>query len=221
MQRRVTPELLDDDLGTPEEIAGSLIDLRHINDWFGGTGTSIALFRRIASEIDSDRLSLLEVGSGFGDVPLAAKRRLARDGLTLEVTLLDRKWSHLPANGTPVVAADVMRMPFCDDAFDVVGCTLLAHHFEPPALVTLCRESLRVASRAVMINDLIRDRLHLLLVYLGLPLFRSRITWHDAPASARAAYTPEEMTAMLKPLPARRIEVSRHYLFRMGVILWK
>ena len=55
----------------------------------------------------------------------------AKDGITLQVTLLDRLWSHLPTNGVPAVSGDAMRLPFCDDAFDVVSCSLFAHHFEP------------------------------------------------------------------------------------------
>jgi SAM-dependent methyltransferase len=221
MRRIVTPELLDDDLGTPAQVAASLNDLRHINQWFGGTRTSIALFRGIARDVRASRLSLLEIGSGSGDVPLAVSRALARSGITLDVTLLDRKAAHLPPNGTSVVAADAMRMPFLDNSFDVVGCTLFAHHFDPPMLQSLCRESLRVARRVVIINDLIRSRMHLLLVHLGLPLFRSPITWHDAPASVRASYTLDEMQSLVSALGAKRVELSRHFLFRMGVALWK
>ena len=88
-------------------------------------------------------------------------------------------------------------------------------------LQVFAREALRVCRRAVLINDLIRSRTHLALVYLGLPLFRSRITWHDAPASVRRAYTVDEMRELLSRLPAQRIEMSRHYLYRMGVLVWK
>ncbi len=104
---------------------------------------------------------------------------------------------------------------------NVVSCSLLAHHFEPEALVKFAGEALRVCRKAVLINDLIRSRLHLLLVYLGLPLFRSRMTWHDAPASVRRAYTCDEMREFLVGVGAKKIEVSQHYLFRMGVLLWK
>jgi hypothetical protein len=88
-------------------------------------------------------------------------------------------------------------------------------------LVQFARESLRVSRRAVVINDLIRSRLHLVLTYLGLPLFRSRITWHDAPASVRRAYTRTEMRQILQNVCNCRIEVSTHYLYRMGIVLWK
>jgi ubiquinone/menaquinone biosynthesis C-methylase UbiE len=221
MQRKVIAELLDDDLGTPDEIAQSLVDLRHINNWFGGTAATTSLLGRVAHETGQTELSLLEVGAALGDVPLAAGRALDKDGISLRSTLLDRLWSHLPSDGVPAVAGDALHLPFCDDAFDVVSCSLFAHHFEPETLPRLVMESLRVARRAVLINDLIRSRLHLGLVYMGLPLFGSRITWHDAPASVQRAYTVDEMKFMLAHVPARRIEITRHYLYRMGVLLWK
>jgi SAM-dependent methyltransferase len=221
MQRRSTPELLDDDLGTPAEIAASLQDLQHINDWFGGTRTTIRSLLHIAQKAHRDSLSLLELGAGSGRVPITAREALRRRGVDLRITLLDRASSHLPVNGVPAVAADALRLPFRDGAFDVVACNLVAHHFQPDGLRQLAAEALRVARTAVLINDVVRSRLHLALTYAGLPLFRSRLTWHDAPASVRQAYTPGEMCGMLDGIGARKIEVSRHYLYRMAVLLWK
>ena len=221
MQRKVIPELLDDDLGTAAEIAASLADLRHINDWFGGAGTTIALLRRVARASGGRQLSVLEVGAGSGDVPLAAQRALKREGVQLRITLLDRIGSHLPVDGPTSLVGDALHLPLRDDAFDVVSCSLLAHHLEPDALQLFALEALRVCRRAMLINDLIRTRLHLTLVYLGLPLFRSRVTWHEAPASVRRAYTVDEMRHSLSPVPAQRIQITKHYLYRMGVLLWK
>jgi ubiquinone/menaquinone biosynthesis C-methylase UbiE len=221
MQRKITAEFLDDDLGTAAEVADALADLRHINAWFGGTQTTITLLRQVACSNGIQQLSVLEVGAGSGDVPLAAQRAFALEGVTLNVTTLDRLASHLPANGAASVVGDALRLPFRDETFDVVSCSLFAHHFSPDALLLFAREALRVCRRAVLINDLIRSRLHLALVYLGLPLFRSRITWHDAPASVRQAYTVNEMRELLAPLPAQRTEISRHYLYRMGILAWK
>jgi len=221
MRRKVIAELLDDDSGTTAEIAAALADLRRINDWFGGTRTTIALLRRVARTTACRQFSVLEVGAGAGDVPLAAQRALAREGIELRIRLMDRVWSHLPGGGAASITGDALHLPFRDDAFDVVSCSLLAHHFEPDGVQRFAREALRVCRRAVLINDLIRSRLHLGLVYLGLPLFRSGITWHDAPASVRRAYTLDEMRELLSHLPAPRIEMSRRYLYRMGVLVWK
>ncbi len=221
MRRVIVAELLDDDLGTPAEVAQSLRDLRRINSWFGGTRTTTRLLQRVAETTGCRALSLLEVGAGGGDVPLQARKRLARQGVELRITLLDRVASHLPQNGVAGVVADATQLPFRDDAFDVVSCNLLAHHFDIATLERYATEALRVARVAVLINDLIRSRLHLALTYAGLPLFRSRITWHDAPASVRRAYTLEEMRDIVSRIPSRRVEISTHYLYRMGVLLWK
>lgn len=221
VRRERIPELLDHDLGTPDEVASSLVDLRHINHWFGGTRTTAALLRRVAAASGCRTLTLLEVGSGAGDLPRKARQLLAADGIELKVTLLDRASSHLPCNGVASVAGDALQLPFRDDAFDVVSSSLFAHHFQPDTLQAFAREALRVSRRALIINDLIRSRLHLWLVYAGLPLFRSRLTWHDAPASVRNAYTVEEVRHILQGLPAQRITISRHYLYRMGVMVWK
>jgi ubiquinone/menaquinone biosynthesis C-methylase UbiE len=221
MKRFATSELLDDDLGSAAEIAESLADLRRINAWFGGTHTTLGLLRRIAARQHLREMRLLEVGAGGGDVPLSAGRALRKEGVELRVTLLDRVSSHLPVNGTPAVAGDAVRLPFRAEGFEVVSCNLLAHHFDPDGLLRVASEALRVARVAVLINDLIRSPLHLALVYAGLPLFRSRITWHDAPASVRQAYTMEEMRDIVTRSSARRVEISRHYLYRMGVVLWK
>jgi len=140
----------------------------------------------------------------------------------LEITLLDRVRSHLlPGNRS--VAADALALPFRDTSFDLVSSSLFAHHLEPPELKRFVEEALRVSRIAVLINDLIRHPLHLALVYAGFPLMRSYVSRVDGVASVRRAYTPEEMRGLLASgsLPAGKIEISRHYLFRMGVLVWK
>ena len=220
MKRVITPELLDTDSGTPAEIAASLGDLRRINRWFGGIATTEEMIRRVAREIKVSSLSLLEVAAGSGYVPEIARERLQNCGLSLQVALLDRAPSHLNG-GNRAVAGDALALPFRDASFDLLSCNLFAHHLSPAGFLQFVDEALRVCRVAVLINDLVRHPLHLSLVYAGLPLYRSRITRHDAPASVRQAYTPEEMQALLARTSAARVEIHRHYLFRMGVIAWK
>jgi ubiquinone/menaquinone biosynthesis C-methylase UbiE len=220
MKRTPTPELLDSDAGTPIEIAASLADLCRINRWFGGTDTTLRMMERVARTTASNSLSLLEVAAGAGYVPRAARDRLARQGIHLDVTLLDRAASHV-GNGGCSVVGDALALPFTDSSFDLVSSVLFAHHLFPDQLVEFVRESLRVCRKAVLINDLIRDPIHLALVYSGWPLYRSRITRHDAPASVRQAYTPEEMREILRCTDATRIEIDPCFLYRMGVIAWK
>ena len=220
MKRVATTELLDTDSGTPAEVEASLGDLRRINRWFGGVATTEDMVDRVARETKQSSLSLLEVAGGSGYVPETARQRLEQRGVHLQVTVLDRVLSHL-SNGHPAVAADALALPFRDASFDLLSCNLFAHHLSPQELVQFVDEALRVCRIAVLINDLVRHPLHMSLVYAGMPLYRSRLTRHDAPASVRQAYTPEEMKTLLARSGAARVEIHRHYLFRMGVIVWK
>jgi ubiquinone/menaquinone biosynthesis C-methylase UbiE len=220
MKRVITGELLDTDSGTPAEIAASLGDLQRINRWLGGIATSASLIRSVARQIDVSSLSLIEVAAGSGYVPQVACERLQKHGLHVRVTLLDRSASHL-RGGMRAVAGDALALPFRNASFDLVSCNLFAHHLNPGEFVRFVDEALRVCRVALLINDLVRHPSHLTLVYAGLPFYRSRLTRHDAPASVRQAYTPEEMRSMLGRSRASRAEVHRHYLFRMGWIVWK
>ncbi len=220
MKRTVVPELLDADSGSPAEIADSLADLRMVNRWFGGASTMCDLVREIVRKTGKKQLSLLDVGGATGDISAQVAGTLARKGLQVDFVILDRSAAHL--NGTRrAVAGDALDLPFADDSFDLVGSSLLAHHLEPGEVVRFVNESLRVARIAVLINDLRRSPAHLALTYAGFVLYRSRLTRHDAPASVRRAYTVKEMRKLLQSTRAAGIEIRKHYLCRMGVIVWK
>ena len=221
MQRVNTDEVLDSDLCPPLEVETSLRDLCRMNRWFGGVSTTRCLIERVAAVSGQKHFSMLEVASGFGEVPREAGRQLARKGIALDITDLDRVPSHLQ-RGHRALAADALALPFRDATFDLVSCSLFAHHLEPQQLVAFAGEALRVSRRALLINDLIRHPLHLALVYGGFLLMRSHVSRVDGVASVKRAYTPEEIRQILSSaVPAQKIELSCHYLFRMGVILWK
>jgi len=222
MLRSIQPEILDSDSCPPGEVEASLRDMCRISRWFGGVTTTRKLIERVSSKTGNKVLSVLEVGAGFGEVPRLAAQQLAHQGITLNVTDLDRAPTHL-LRGNRAVVADALALPFADGSFDLVSCSLFAHHLEPAELACFAGEALRVSRCAILINDLVRHPLHLALVYAGFPLMRSYVSRVDGLASVRRAYVPEEILQILSASakPAPRIEISRHFLFRMGVIAWK
>jgi ubiquinone/menaquinone biosynthesis C-methylase UbiE len=197
-------------------------DLRWFNRWFGGIATSREMIGAIARKTGKSRLSVLEVAAGDGFIPRTLVEDSQSSGIHLDVTLLDRAASHLPKNGAgPKIAGDALSLPFRDSAFDLVSSSLFVHHLSPDGAVEFAREALRVCRIAVLVNDLVRHPLHLAIAYTGLPLYRSRITRNDAPASVNQAYAVEEMRDFLRQAGAGKIEIERHFLFRMGAIAWK
>ncbi len=232
MRRIDAPEILDSDACSPAEVQAALKTLGRINRWFGGVSTTEYLVECAAEVARRTTLSLLEVACGTGEVPLVARDRLARRGVSLRVTLLDRAHSHLEAHRTsnrdqalriPAVAANALALPFQDGAFDLVSCSLFAHHLAPQQLTFFVQEGLRVSRAALLINDLVRHPLHLALVYASFPIMGSRVAWLDGLTSVRRSYTPEEIRELISSSvkTAAKLHISRHYLFRMGAIVWK
>jgi len=219
MRRIKTEEILDSESCPSADAEASLRDLVNINRWFGGVATTRKLIERVAEATGQKHFSLLEVAAGLGDVPRAAARQLARKGITLDITDLDRFPSHLQ-RGHLAVAADALALPFRDASFDLVSSSLFAHHLEPDELQRFAAEALRVSHCAVLINDLVRHPMHLALVYAGWPLMRSHVSRVDGVASVKRAYTPEEIGEILLS-NGHNVELSRQYLFRLGVIVWK
>jgi ubiquinone/menaquinone biosynthesis C-methylase UbiE len=234
MRRTLAAELLDADLGTPEEVASSLCDLRRINRWFGGIRTTQCMLERVVRQQACSQtkrrgkakltISLLDVGAGSGDIAHALTRQLRPRGIELRPLLLDRMPSHLRSCDmvcVPRLAADARALPLRDDSVDVVSCALLAHHLQPDEIVSFVNEALRVARIAVLMNDLRRSWMHLAAVYAGFAFYGSRLTRHDAPASVRRAYTREELGAIVRRTRAAQVEARNYCFFRIGVIAWK
>jgi SAM-dependent methyltransferase len=222
MYRVSAQEILDTDACPPVEVEASLRDICRINRWFGGIATTRSLIESVSVSTGRKRFSVLEVAAGFGEVSKLAGHQLVNKGITLDVTDLDRARTHL-LRGNRAVVADALALPFQDDSFDLVSCSLFAHHLEPDELVRFTNEALRVTRCAVLINDLVRHPLHVALVYAGFPLMRSYVSRVDGLASVRRAYVPNEMRQILNSGAQHdaRLEISRHFLFRMGVIAWK
>ena len=233
MQRVDAEEILDSDGCSAHDVQGVLAVLDWVNRWFGGVATTRKMVERVAQVAGAKRLSLLEVAAGSGEVPERVCAEVAGRGIMLNVTLLDRARSHLPSihrinedcgPATSAVVADALALPFSDGAFDLVSCSLFAHHLNAQQLAQFAREGLRVSRRALLINDLIRHPVHLALAYASFPLMRrSRIAWLDGLTSVRRSYVPDEIRSVLASAfsPEVRVEISCNYLYRMGVIVWK
>ncbi|MEO8724759.1 MAG: methyltransferase domain-containing protein [Acidobacteriaceae bacterium] len=223
MRRVDRQELLDTGAGTAAEIQQSLLDLRRINRRYGGIRTTRILLARVAAASGRKQMSVLDIAAGSGDVVAGAARELAKTGLCIEPTFLDQSAEHLAnAPGARRLVGDALALPFADNSFDVATCSLFLHHLDPEKVTVFATEALRVARIALVVNDLVRSRLHLAMIYLGQPSF-SRITRHDSIASVRRAYTLGEARDMVarSGAPIARIETFTHFLFRIGLIAWK
>lgn len=204
-------ELLDGPLDDPATLAGNLRDLARVNRWLGGVALSRRALEALAGRA-ADRgaaISLLDVGTGAVDVPVALIADWERRGRRLDVTAVDERREVLAAARTlapqldrhprlRLAVAHGAALPWPDDAFDVAHCSLVLHHLDERAAVGLLREMARVARRGVIVNDLARGRHYWLGAWLLAHVAtRNRYTRHDAPLSVRRAWTRAEARALL------------------------
>src|ERR1700722_18759620 len=137
---------MDRPVDAPDELEQNLADIEFANRWLGGIAPIRRAVRRTGAR------TILDVGSGSGDVPHALVADGRRRGVEVRATCLDHSDAMLAiarrrtgGERLTFVRGDGERLPFGDGAFDVVTCTLALHHFEPPAALELLREMRRVA----------------------------------------------------------------------------
>ena len=211
-ERVDTEELLDEHDAPRAEMERSLRDLRRINRWLGG----VSIYRRLLERAAPLR-SVVDVGAGTAD-------QVGSVDVPMRIAL-DFKLDHLTyLRDAPVhrVVGDARHLPFRDDSIDAVTSAHFFHHFSPEDNVVILREALRVARKAVVINDTRRHYAPLLFIRLVSALrLVGRITRYDGPASVRRGYTIDEARAIAQRTGAGRAEVRRAFPFRFGLLLWK
>ncbi|MBV8367388.1 MAG: methyltransferase domain-containing protein [Candidatus Eremiobacteraeota bacterium] len=217
MRRTIARELMDEPVDDVVELEANLRDVVFANAHFGGTAPVVRALRRLEAR------TVLDVGSGAGDVALALVRDGARRGVRVHVTCLDvsEQMLEIARRETGAgaqfafVRADGGALPFGDGAFDVATCTLALHHFDAEEARALLRELRRVARLGPVVCDLRRSALAFAATWLWSRTSRNRLTRHDAPLSVRRAYTPGEALALAREAGWRAPRARREPFFRM------
>ncbi|MGH7674660.1 MAG: methyltransferase domain-containing protein, partial [Gemmatimonadales bacterium] len=184
-------------------------DVARLNAWFGGTRAVVdalePFFRKGKREGGSGkgsvRWTLLDVGTGAGDIPAAVGAAARRHGITLTLIGLER----IPAAaalartraGLHPVVGDGSALPFGPGAVDIIVASQVLHHLPRETAVQWIATFDRLARRAVVLADLRRSRLAGAAMWLGGPAlglgYESR---RDAVVSLRRGYTRGELEAM-------------------------
>ncbi|MCW2974473.1 MAG: Methyltransferase type 11 [Thermoleophilia bacterium] len=199
-------EHMDADDADPADIAGALDDLSRLNQFVGGNRLTLRALDHARAKrfVPEGSLRILDVATGAGDMPRAMLDHLAQQRVDVHVTGLDIKPEMLDearrrtTGLIDYVQGDALAMPYDDDSFDVVTCSLMLHHFQPAAAVAVLAEMRRVSAHVVVVNDLIRAWHPWLFAKVVGPLVtRNPLTRFDGPVSVLRAYAPDELLELL------------------------
>jgi len=177
-----------------EELRDALGFLRFLNRWLLGARASIGALRPLLA--GRDALTLLDAGTGGGEVAAAMARFAARRGLRLRPLGLDlHPLTVRSGEPFPRVRADARRLPFPDRSVDVVHASLFLHHLSDAGAVQALREMARVARVGLVVNDLRRGRRAYAWAWL-LTRFRHPGVRHDALLSVLRGFTRAEVLGL-------------------------
>ena len=183
-----------------------LSDVARLNALFGGRFLTLVHVKRLAAKLPPGRtLTVLDVGTGGGDVPRALVRWARRVGRPIRLFALDRDAAVARVaiglgSAYPeivVLQGDAVDLPVRSGSVDVVISSLTLHHLDEAAAVRHLAEMDRAARRGIVVNDLARSRTAYALVWLLTRVFaKSRMSRHDGPMSVQRAYVREELRAL-------------------------
>ena len=229
IHRHVVPEIMDRSDLPEAEHAGALEGLWRINEASKTAKHVVEPIVALARRERLNRISMLDVACGGGDVPISVALLAKSEGIDIELTLLDRSATAL-RNAAAVadragvsckcIQADLLAQ-WPELSFDVVTCSLFLHHIpESEQVVEFLKNLRRIARRRVIVSDLRRSRVGWLIAWVGgRMLSSSPIVHHDGPASVRAAWTMDELARFAGDAQMSKLIIRRSFPWRM-LLIW-
>jgi SAM-dependent methyltransferase len=192
-------ETLDDPRADADVVVASLRDIARINRLFGGAAAAAGRLEEFLAEVPGGTtLTLLDVGTGTGDIPRAVERRAQHHGIALRLLGLERHPAAAREASRPgdlaVVIADGGRLPLRARSVDLALCSKLLHHLPGEAGTRLLAELDRVARLAVVVADIHRSALAAAGIWVAGYLMRFHpATRRDSVISVFRGFTPGEL----------------------------
>jgi len=226
-ERLYEEELLDAGEGTDDDVAGSLIDLRRINRFLGGRKVIMHAIETCLKRTGPERISLLDIGTGSADLPLAIAGNCRERGIETFVAAVDLSERNLRIARTRLgvgpeihlVRANSLDLPFAERSFDFVTASLFLHHFQDEDVVKLLADFGRIARQAVIINDLIRNLVPYYFTRIAGPLLaKSFLTRNDGPVSVLRGFTVSEMNELADRAGLKKRELKRVFPYRLSLV---
>jgi SAM-dependent methyltransferase len=216
---------MDRDGNAASDLAGALDDIGAVNRLLGGARILVAAVRRFAmGRPRGETLTILDVGTGGGDLPLAIASAARAWGRRVRIVAVDRDpataaYARVRTQDAPEIEireADALDLAFPAGSFDLVTASLFLHHFGHGEAVSLVAAFRRIARRAVLVNDL---RRHLVpWAFIGLAARATRrhpMFVHDAPLSVLRGFTEDELRAIAREAGASDADTATRFPFRV------
>lgn len=225
--RKYEEELMDLPETGPAEFNQALEDIQWVNRHLRGTEVLVEeLFNYLPASFDGQ--SVLDIGTGSADIPLALAKKARQSGQTLRITAVDlhpvavasarRVTADYPE--IEIIQGNALALSYEDQAFDWTISSLFMHHLEDQDAVRLLREMARLSQKGFIINDLERHPCaYWGIRFLGMLTRKGRIFLNDAPLSVLRGFTRSELKRVCDQSRLSSVQIQRKKPFRW-VVTW-
>lgn len=211
-------EWMDDPTRSEAAFHAALRDLELLNRITAGYGPVLRWLDRLACQHRLRTLTVLDVGAGGGDMLRRIDAWGREHGIAVTLTGLDRSPAaqrHAMRAGTPGswITADFFDLPE-EMRFDVVICSLFAHHLTDAGVVQFLRRVDRHARLGWLVSDIHRHMVAWLGLWVGVRLLRlDPMVVHDSTMSVERAFRGHELRALAEQADVRA-RLAWHLPFR-------
>lgn len=224
MERQCEPEVMDDPNLESTRHQAALRGLARLNLFSASPRIVWAPIYRLAQRLSVDRLKVVDIATGGGDIPIRlwtwAKRmglRLDFHGVDISPQAIEVARARAEKAGAEVTFSlmNVLDDPLPQDA-DVMICSLFFHHLDNAQAKSLLQKMSLSARHLVLISDLRRSVTGWLLAHAAARLLTTSDVVHiDAPLSAKAAFTSQEFRDLAEAAELRGAKVERRWPCRL------
>ena len=169
--------------------------------------------------------TLLDIGFGGGDIPIALSRWAREDGIKLEITAIEtdrRAFEYAQNKNTePGItfrccsSSDLVNESL---KFDFVISNHVLHHLDDSSLLLLLSDAQKLSKKCILFNDIERSDIgFLLFTTLTRPIFYNSFIIEDGLTSIRRSFTKMELTKLIP----NGWQVKRLFPFRLLLIYEK
>lgn len=222
--RAIADELMDAPDLDAETYAAVVGDLAKVNVVTLAARPTLGFLRRAFAAHPGERLRILDVGFGDGDMLRGIARWASKRGHEVELVGVDLNprseraaRAHTPAEmAIRWVTGDYADL--ADEPWDCVISSLVAHHMTHAELIAFLRFMDAHARVGWLVNDLHRHRF----AHLGFPILARLAGWHrivrlDGTLSIARSYRPAEWPPILAEAGVEGARIYRAFPFRLCV----
>ncbi len=227
LTRRIDrPELMDTQVFPVDVMRETLNFLGVTTRFFGGAEIVIKHFARWSRTWRAgENIRVLDVGTGGAEIPIALVKWARKAGFKIEVTAIDlvdevTQVARENTAGIPEILlrqTDLFNLDPAREQFDYVMASLFMHHVRPADGGRLLRMFDALASRGVLVSDLLRSRASYAAVKALSLLIGNAVVRHDAPLSVRRAFHVEELSRLAADAKLPYLKAQREPWFRVSL----